>query len=186
MRKLFLPFFLAFLVLIATFGILQVARGQTSSQSGGEMVLSRESEGQSVREITAPAGVSVDSNAPDQPNIGFIESPSAACVQPDSSKNECFINWYYLSVSASPNYMITMTVQLNDIGKVARYQGFFQTSMYAPYNMNPQGYKVACGSPGSGGDPDWGESYAYTIRARDSAGLKSANYGTVICPPYTP
>ena len=78
-----------------------------------------------------------------------------------------------------------MTVQLNDIGQVARYQGFFQTSMYAPYNMNPQGYKVACGSPGSGGDPDWGESYAYAIRARDSAGLKSANYGTAICPAYT-
>ena len=186
MRKLSLPIFLAFLVLIATFGILQVARGQTKAGSGEDTVISRQSEGENLREITAPEDLSSDINAPDQPDISFIDSPTAACVQPDSSKNECFINWYYLNVSASPNYMITMTVAINDIGQVARYQGFFQESMYAPYNMNPQGYKVACGAPGSGGDPEWGKSYAYTIRARDSAGLKSANYGTAYCPPYLP
>lgn len=186
MRKLLIPLFLSLLVLIATFGVLQIARGQTLTELGSEILLSREAEGENVREITGSAGASVDTNLPAQPNIGFIDSPTAACVQPDPSKNECFINWYYLSVDAYPNYMITMTVKINEIGQVARYQGFFQTNMYAPYNMNPQGYKVVCGEPGSGGIPNWGKSYGYTIRARDSAGLSSANYGTAVCPPYIP
>jgi hypothetical protein len=82
--------------------------------------------------------------------------------------------------------MITMTTFLNDFGPVAHTQGFFQTSMYVPYNMLGQGIKVACGSPGAGGDPGLGKAYAYTIRARDSANLGSANYGTVYCPPFTP
>ncbi len=133
-----------------------------------------------MREITAPP----DGKVPDQPNIGFIDSPSATCYQPDHTQNNCYINWYYMSVSASPNYMITMTATLNDFGPVAHTQGFFQTSMYVPYNMLGQGFKVACGSQGSGGNPDLGAAYAYTIRARDSAGLSSANYGTVYCPYY--
>lgn len=91
-----------------------------------------------------------------------------------------------MSVDAAPNYMITMTVQLNAIGYVARTHGFFQTSMYVPFNMVPNGYKVTCGALGAGGNPYWGNAYAYTIRARDSANLKSANYGTTYCPAYTP
>ena len=82
--------------------------------------------------------------------------------------------------------MITMTVFLNNFGPVAHTQGFFQTSMYVPYNMLGQGFKVPCGKPGDGGDPQLGNAYGYTIRARDSANLGSANYGTVYCPPFTP
>ena len=82
--------------------------------------------------------------------------------------------------------MITMTAILNNFGPVAHTQGFFQTSMYVPYNMLGQGVKVACGAKGAGGDQNLGAAYAYTIRARDSANLSSANYGTVYCPPYTP
>lgn len=55
----------------------------------------------------------------------------------DPAKNECFINWYYMAVSADPNYMITMTVELNDFGFVARDNGFFQTSMYVPVQHEP-------------------------------------------------
>ena len=79
-----------------------------------------------------------------------------------------------------------MTVTLNDFGPVAHMQGFFQTSMYAPYNMLGRGFKVACGAPGAGGNPQLGNAYSWTIRARDSAGLGAANYGTAYCPPYTP
>ncbi len=91
-----------------------------------------------------------------------------------------------MSVTASPNYIITMTATLNDYGPVARYSGFFQTSMYVPYNMHDRGFKVSCGSLGDGGNPELGQAYAWTIRARDSAGLKSANYGTVYCPAFQP
>ena len=157
---------------------IEVAVGQATDPT----VLKREVQGESRREISAPP----TGKAPDQPNIGFIDSPSATCYQPDHTKNECYISWYYLSVDASPNYMITMTAFLNNFGPVAHTQGFFQNSMYVPYTMLGQGFKVACGAKGAGGDPSLGAAYAYTIRARDSANLGSANYGTVYCPPYTP
>jgi hypothetical protein len=82
--------------------------------------------------------------------------------------------------------MITMTLSLNNSGPVAHTQGFFQTSMYIPYNMLGEGVKVACGPLGAGGKPTLGNAYGYTIRARDSAGLSSANYGTVYCPARRP
>ncbi len=122
----------------------------------------------------------------EQPTISFIDSPTVACYQPDPAVDACWINWYYLSVDANPNYMICMEVTINEIGKVGRYQGFFQTSMYVPYNMHFRGFKVACGALGSGGDPNRGKVYAYTIRAKDSANLSSANYGSVTCPAFTP
>ncbi len=120
------------------------------------------------------------------PLIGFIDSPSATCLQPDATQDECWINWYYQSVESSPNYMICMYTMLNAIGKVARTQGFFQTSMYLPYSMYGRGFRVPCGALGAGGDPSLGAAYGYTIRAKDSAGLSSANYGTVYCPAYIP
>ncbi len=52
--------------------------------------------------------------------------------------------------------------------------------------MLGDGFQVACGPLGAGGNPTLGESYGYTIRARDSAGLGSANYGSVYCPAYNP
>ena len=98
----------------------------------------------------------------------------------------CYINWYYLNVSAAPNYIISMSAAIDVFGKVANYQGFFQTSMYVPFNMHDRGFKVACGALGAGGDAELGNSYAYTIRAKDSAALSSANYGTVNCPAFVP
>jgi hypothetical protein len=178
MRKFTAPIVLAVLVLVAAFVAIEVAVGQTT----GPKILNRETQGSSAREITAPPA----GDAPQQPSIGFIDSPSATCYQPDPTQNTCYITWYYMSVSASPNYMITMTAFLNNYGPVVHTQGFFQTSMYVPYSMLGQGFKVPCGSPGAGGDPQLGIAYAYTIRARDSANLGSANYGTVYCPPFTP
>lgn len=181
MRRLFVPITLGLLLFAAFFGVLQIARGQTTNGPANDVIINQETQGDTTRTVSGPA-----SRAPDEPTIGFIDSPTAGCVQPDHTKDECFINWYYLSVDASPSYMITMTAKINNFGVVAHYQGFFQTSMYAPYDMNPRGYKVTCGALGAGGNPILGKAYAYTIRARDSAGLKSANYGTVYCPAFTP
>lgn len=178
MRKFTLPLMIAALMLATAFITIGVARGQGFDLQ----IITRETQGDAVREISAPA----DSAAPQQPNIGFIDSPSATCYQPDPGQNTCYISWYYMSVSASPNYMITMTASLNNFGPVAHTQGFFQTSIYVPYNMLGQGFKVTCGAKGAGGNPELGNAYAYTIRARDSANLGSANYGTVYCPPFTP
>ena len=175
--------FVMVLVLIAlTLGWFQVVEGQGPKGADGGFLLKRDAQDKSVREITAPN----QANAPAQPNIGFIDSPSAICYQPDPAQDVCYINWYYMSVSASPNYMITMTVVLNNLGTMEQVHGFFQTSMYVPYNMQGQGFKVACGPLGAGGNSTLGNAYAWTIRARDSANLSSANYGTVYCPARKP
>jgi len=146
-----------------------------------------ESQSENRRTVEVPTGID---KADGRKSIGFIDSPTATCYQPDPAVDECFINWYYLSVSAAPDYMINMWVSLNATGGLAIYQGFFQTSLYAPYNMHGRGFKVACGPLVVSEDPtvtpDHGNTYAYTIRARDSGGLKSANYGTVYCPAFIP
>jgi hypothetical protein len=182
MRKILFPVALALILLAATFGIFQLARGQSTPGTDGGTILNQEAQGDNVRQITAPQGV-------DQqliPDIGFIDSPTATCYQPDVTQDSCNINWYYLAVSSDPNYMITMTVMLNDYGIVSSSNGFFQTSMYVPYNMFGQGFKVPCGALGVDGVPGFGNVYAYTVRARDSANLGAANYGTVYCPAYQP
>lgn len=182
MRKLLIPVAAALLLITGILLGMQSAQGQAGIPGGAQEVLLSENQGDNLRQISAPAGA----EGVNQPNIGFIDSPSATCYQPDVTRDTCFINWYYASVSASPNYMITMTIALNEYGQVARTQGFFQTSMYIPYNMLGQGFKVACGAPTNPDQPDIGKAYGYTIRARDSAGLKSANYGTAYCPSYNP
>ena len=115
----------------------------------------------------------------EQPAISFIESPSATCYQPDRSRNTCYIEWNYLYVTASTSqYIISMTVSI-DNRLVAYHSGFFQTSMYIPSDMVGRGFKVACGPRGANG---LGNSYAYTLRARETGGLGAANYGSVTCP----
>jgi hypothetical protein len=147
---------------------------QGSTQNHREMT---EVEGENTREVSPPS-----SEAP-VPLISFIDSPGASCYQPNSAQNICYINWYYISVTADPNYMVYMNVLIND-RLVARYHGFFQTSMFIPFNMNGGGFRVTCGSPGSGGNPEMGRAYSWTIRAEDTATLKAANYGTVYCPAF--
>ncbi len=184
MRKILIPILFAPLLLLALLGVYSIASGQIDISQGAspDRLVASESDGENTRAIYAPA----DAPPGEAPTISFIDSPTATCYQPDHTQDACYINWYYMSVSASPNYMITMTAVINEIGPVIRYHGFFQTSMYAPFNMQDRGIKVACGALGEGGVPDWGKAYAYTLRARDSANLKSANYGTVYCPAYIP
>jgi len=119
------------------------------------------------------------SNAPD---ISFIDSPSATCYLPRPGTDTCYITWNYLNVSASTSqYIISMTVNIDNHMR-AYIAGFFQTGMYVPGDIFGKGFRVACGTPGSGSVPDYGKQYQYTIRARETGGLGAANYGTVTCP----
>lgn len=122
---------------------------------------------------------------PSAVDISFIDSPSATCYLPEPHTNTCYIQWSYLNVTASSSqYIISMTVAISNQIR-AYYSGFFQTSMYIPGDMQSPGFRVACGEPGSGGKADLGRMYPYTIRARETGGLKAANYGTVYCPADT-
>lgn len=180
MRKSILATLFAFLLGVATFSLLLTARGQESETLNGP---SRETQGENLRQIEG----SLPTEDPQAPLISFIDSPSATCYQPNPGRDECYLNWYYMSVNAAPaTYMITMTITLNDFGPVAHTHGFFQSSMYIPYNMLGDGFRVACGPPGAGGNPTLGNAYGYTIRARDSNGQLASNFGTVRCPPFNP
>lgn len=182
MRRIFISLGVAGFLLVAIFLFLQQARGQSPTDSEGNQVVTRETQGDNTREISAPPGV----DASQVPTIGFIDSPSPVCYQPDPSRDSCYINWYYMSVDAAPNYMIAMTATINTVGIVARTSGFFQTSMYVPYAMFGDGFEVSCGPKGSGGNPNLGMAYAWTLNARDSNNLKSANYGSTFCPAFIP
>jgi hypothetical protein len=168
------------------------AAGQTPIRLDPSAVVVQ-TQGENRREASgAPSSgkTTFGAKSPDRPLIGFIDSPSATCYQPDPSRDVCFLNWYYVSVDASPNYMISLWIFLNP-NLVSYTGGFFQTSMYVPYNMLGQGFRVACGPPVvDNTDPmnPWthGNQYAYTIRAKDSSNLKSANYGTATCPAFIP
>jgi len=113
------------------------------------------------------------------PDVSVIDSPTPSCFLPRMNTGECYLTWYYMYADASPSYMISMTVSIDDVPR-ARYNGFFQTSMYVPTEL--MNFKVHCGAPGSGGNPDMGASHTYTLRARDSGGLTSQNSGTLLCP----
>lgn len=125
--------------------------------------------------------------------IGFIDSPSASCTR--LKGNECYINWDYIYVNAAPNYMIVLRVTIGPSGSAQNValnvNGFFQTSMYIDHGILGNGIPVKCGPaapPSCTPATDslcfpMGTAYSYTIKAKDSAGLSSANYGTVNCPP---
>lgn len=128
------------------------------------------------------------------PLIGFIASPGASCSQPNPRKDDCHVNWTYVSVDAAPNSMVAMWALL-ETDVALKVSGFFQTSMYVPGQSLGPGFSVPCGAPID--DPNScpsppgryvplkvGNSYADTVKALDSAGLRSANYGTVTCPAF--
>ena len=153
-------------------GLVVAASALTARAAGlfGPVII-EEANGQR-REIQSAAEI-------DQPTISFIDSPCATCSQPDASRNNCYIAWNYLYVTASASqYIISMTVSI-DNRVVAYHSGFFQTSMYIPDDMVGHGFKVACGPRNANG---LGNSYAYTVRARETGGLSAANYGSVTCP----
>lgn len=121
----------------------------------------------------------------ESPHISFIDNPSPTCSRPTVGTGACYIQWEYLTVSAaSGSYIISMTVAIDNQMR-AYHSGFFQTFMYIPAEMTAPGYQVTCGTPGSGGQPDWGHTYSYIIRARETSGLSATNYGSVTCPADT-
>jgi len=118
------------------------------------------------------------------PRITFITSDSPNCYQPDPAQNVCYVDWEYIYVAADVNqYMIWMKIWIG--GPLRAYiGGFFQSYISGYETMFPNGFRVACGAPGQGGDPELGAAYPWQIRARSSDTFESANYGTVYCPPF--
>jgi len=120
------------------------------------------------------------------PAISFIENPSPTCYRPAQGTGVCYIQWQRLRVTAaSSQYIISMTVTIGDRLR-AYHAGFFQTTMEVPGDMYSPGFRVACGPSGAGGLAGWGNTYTYTVRARETGGLSAANYGSVTRPADVP
>lgn len=116
------------------------------------------------------------------PSISFIDSPTASCEREQKLSRTCVVDWQYLYVAAGANqYMLEMTIEIDGHLR-AVMAGFFQTWMFVPADMLTPGFEVPCGAPGEGGDPNRGAAVSYVVRARETGGLTSANYGTVYCP----
>lgn len=119
---------------------------------------------------------------PDSLTVSSLTTRLPTCYQPDPTRNECYINWDYLSVASAPaTYMRAMTVTIGSRIR-AVYRGFFQNSMYVANEMNGRGFKVACGAFGASGDPLMGLRYSYSVVALDSDNGRMGNYGSVMCP----
>jgi len=179
MRRLSAALVVTGLLLVSVFGLIEVARGQGELPPAGSELVHRETSGGNVREVLAPAGS-------DASSIGFIESPTPYCFQPDPALDECYLNWASMHVEAAPASMEAMTVTLDAVGPVARYQGYFQDTISISHQMHDKGFQVPCGAPGAGGRAQLGNAYDWTIQAEDSDGLVSTNNGTTYCPPFIP
>ncbi len=167
-----------------------------SGREAARKVLAADTVGKVRREIYRegePAGnLSPPSAAAEAPTVGFIDSPSPTCVQPDPRKDECRVSWGDTTVSADAgSYMTDMWFVLN--GRVtSRVRGFFQADIVIPSSLHARGYRVPCGAPvddtSSCTAPctplKVGTSYPWAVRARESTGLRAANYGTVTCPAF--
>jgi len=120
--------------------------------------------------------------APGAKSISIISSQTAVCDIPDPEVDVCEMGWESLSVSAgASDYIRFMTVKID--GRLrAIYSGFFQSSMYVPFDLHPEGFRVDCGELGSGGDPNLGMAHTYYIEAFDTTGALASNFGAVLCP----
>lgn len=130
----------------------------------------QESQGETARASASPQ------------SLGFIDTASSHCYQPNPARNECYVNWLYHQV-ASSTYMKFLRVAI-DGRIVSNAQGFFQNNLYLPQPMSGNGFRVACGTLGSGGDPALGRAYDFTISAEDVDGLTASNSGRIYCPAY--
>ncbi len=113
--------------------------------------------------------------------ISNITSLSPTCTRPVENTGACYVNWYYHYVSADPSYINYLSIKI-DGRWVAYHRGFFQQSMTIFGNMYGKGFRVNCGLPGSGGNPDFGKVYNYEIRAIAVDGTSAVNFGSVTCP----
>jgi hypothetical protein len=114
--------------------------------------------------------------------ISFITQDNQHCYKP-ARGHLCYVDVGYLYVNASPNYMLHMTVYVDDV-VVLRLNAFFQQYLSYSADHVPAGFPVACGYAGTNakGDLELGGDHKVTVRAEDSSAMKSANYGTVTCP----
>ena len=81
----------------------------------------------SVEGSTFPTPTALPNQADiSSPDISLIDSPTPSCILPRLHTGLCAMTWYYMYVNAAPNYIITMTVSIDNQPR-ARYSGFFQT-----------------------------------------------------------
>lgn len=146
-------------------------------------VSSAPTEGENRNQAVTPYPKSQLESEPGEINaISIIQSNSPSCLLPVPRTGTCYIKWGEISVSTTDgSYINYLYIKINNKG-VAYHRGFFQQYMNIPSEMYGSGFRVTCGFPGAGGTPDFGNIYTYEIRAADTSGATTANFGSVLCP----
>ncbi len=182
-RRLWMVIGLGFLGAIGLGVTFGVALSQGVGPNSARQTVVLERQGDNVRTLDLPAGM----EAPESPALSRLATQMPFCYQPDPAEDVCYINFRQNSVQAGTDKsMFGMTVTIAGEVRVL-YRGFFDSSLNAVYGMHGDGFKVQCGAPGEGGVPSMGASYRlYIIAEENATGVKSANSGTIRCPPYVP
>jgi hypothetical protein len=179
MRKLSVSLLIAGLLLASAFTLARSVQGQDGNSSAGAAGVPHEIEEVNTREVRAPEGAR-------EPTISFVEVTTPFCYQPNPTEDTCYINWASMNVAAVPTGMAAMTVTIQGLGIVARYEAFFQDAMTVTHEMHGSGFQVACGGPGAGGRSQLGHRYDWTIEGEDINGTTSSSSDALYCPPFSP
>lgn len=113
---------------------------------------------------------------------GFTLS-NPRCVQVRVDNGACSISFASASASGSDTTFQRITVSINNKLRV-NLQGFFDTSGSLYSNMLPGGLQVACGRPGAGGDPKFGNLYVLQVQANMYSNPPAIDTASVYCPYY--
>jgi hypothetical protein len=79
----------AFASAVFLVNLMSSAPAQATDPAPDVRIVKSEVQGSNRREILSP-----QSNSTNTPLISFIDSPTAACYQPDVTQDVCYINWY--------------------------------------------------------------------------------------------
>jgi hypothetical protein len=175
MRKLLIISFIGLMVIAE----LLLTRKTTSAQTDPSTPADQEG---------LAGSTSLDPSSPDALTSFTISNPY--CYQPDPTLDQCYINFRFIQAtdnqSAAP-YMTWLTITIT--GKT-RYSAtaFFEGTISYSYNMVPDGLKVPCGAPNSGGAGDlYGQVYGVKVTPLDSSrNPMSTDIANLTCPAYAP
>jgi hypothetical protein len=136
---------------------------------------------------TGSAG-QIGASSPNALTSFYLSNPY--CYQPDPALDQCVINFRFIQATdnqITPPYMTWLAIK---IGGKTRFDAtaFFEGAITYSYDMNPAGFKVACGAPNAGGaGATFGNVYSVMVTPQDSGrNVMSTDIANVTCPAFAP
>ena len=122
-------------------------------------------------------------SAPLQPTTITLNMSEPICVEAIQSNGACSIRIDSLIASGSDPSFSRLEVLVNGKLRVVM-DGFFESTAYLTFPMEPGGLTVPCGRPNAGGKPGYGKAYLLTANAYMVDGTSASDSASVFCPAY--